>query len=140
MPNTFIGGSNVNLALWLGPLSALGGVAVGGLLTFKGQDKAWLREETVRWRDARKSAYTEFSAAIRSYRSYASRSDAKIGIALHPDGKRIVPILAADGAEFKEATEATYAKLRFVAGGGEVVSHAEILLRMTRRWATARVL
>jgi hypothetical protein len=130
----------MNIAFWLGPVAALLGVAVGGLLSFRSQDRAWRREDLQRLRNDRQQAYARMAAAAREYRSYAMRRDAVIEIVSHPDGVRLIPLFGNDGTHFKQALESAYAELKLVAVDQEIVGTAAMLARMMRRCAVARVL
>ncbi|MEV0611725.1 hypothetical protein AB0I81_00255 [Nonomuraea sp. NPDC050404] len=128
----------MDIAVWLSGLMALAGVGLGGLLASRAQERAWKREEQRRWRDARRTAYGEFVAAVREYRSFVSRPDARVEVWLRPDGTRLIPAIGPEGAEHQTKMEASFTAVQMVARDQETVNKAHYLAGLARRVAVAR--
>ncbi|MFE0155192.1 hypothetical protein ACFWY5_49205 [Nonomuraea sp. NPDC059007] len=129
----------MDFAVWLSGLIALAGVGLGGLLSSRAQDRAWKREEQRRWREARRSTYGDFVAAVREYRSFVSGPDTSVEVWMHPDGTRLIPAIGPGGAEYQTKMEAAFTAVQMVARDQETVDKAHFLAGIARRVAVARV-
>ncbi len=125
-------------AVWLSGVLALVGVGLGGVLSLRAQDRAWRREEVRRWRDARRATYAEFVAAVRQYRAFVTGPDVGVEVWSHPDGTRLIPGVAAEGAEHQTRMEAAFTAVQLVAQDQETVNKAHLLSSIARRVAVAR--
>ena len=130
----------MDIAVWLSGLMALAGVGLGGLLSWRAQDRAWRREEVRLWRDARRNTYADLVAAVRQYRTYATRPDAHIELWTHPDGRRLVPGIGPEGAKYQETLEAAFTAVQMLAQDQETVNRAHVLTSIARRVAVARAI
>ncbi|WP_326629898.1 hypothetical protein OIE67_38950 [Nonomuraea fuscirosea] len=128
----------MDFAVWLSGLMALAGVGLGGLLSSRAQDRAWKREEQRRWRDARRSTYGDFVAAVRQYRLFVSGPDAAVEVWMHPDGTRLIPAIGPGGADYQTKMEASFTAVQMVAQDQETVNKAHFLASIARRVAVAR--
>ncbi|NYD51813.1 hypothetical protein BJY14_007796 [Actinomadura luteofluorescens] len=116
---------------------ALIGVGLGSLLSSRAQARAWERDEMRRWRDVRRTAYGDFLAAVRQYRSYVTGPGSRVNVSLHPDGRRLVPGIGQEDSEYQEKMEAAFAAVQMVAQDQDPVDAAHLLTRMARRTAVA---
>jgi hypothetical protein len=123
---------------WLSPLVALLGVLLGGLLSSRSQTRAWNQEDTRRWRESRMATFGDFVAAVREFRTYALRPDARIRLIALPDGKRLAPGFEGDGTTRYQEIEATLARVKMVAQDQATIDAALLHLRLARRFAVAR--
>ncbi|MGW0756168.1 hypothetical protein ACWD1Y_06725 [Streptomyces sp. NPDC002814] len=128
----------MDVAVWLSGLTALGGVGLGGLLSFRMQERARLHQERQAWRETRRVSYASLVAAVRQYRLHVLEPNAYVEIRPHPNGLRFIPILRAEGVKSQESMEAAHTEVNIVARGAEVADAAHLLTTIARRVAIAR--
>jgi hypothetical protein len=80
-----------DLAVMLGPVAALLGVVLGGLLTSRSQMQRWQREEDHKEREAIRTACAGYVAAARRYAGYIKNVNARVTVVPGntPDDARI---------------------------------------------------
>ncbi|WP_416962137.1 hypothetical protein [Streptomyces sp. Agncl-13] len=128
----------MDTALWLTALTGLGGVGLGGLLSFRTQERGRLHQERQAWRETRRLTYGALVSAVRQYRLHVLDPRASVEVRIHANGQRLVPILDAAGVKYQELMEASHTEVNLVARGGEVIDAAHVLTTMARRVAVAR--
>ncbi|QKV80712.1 hypothetical protein [Amycolatopsis sp. Hca4] len=129
---------NVALSVFT-PVVTLLGVALGGWLTTRNQERLWRRDHARRWRDVRLSAYTDFLSAYREYIAYAQDPDAHITAAPHPRGRDyVVPFFDETGRPYREKLEGAMMAIRLVSARRETPDTAKNLVDHARRVAAAR--
>jgi len=130
----------VNLATGaITPILALLGVALGGWLTTRNQDRLWRRDHARQWRDIRLSTYTEFLSAYRQYIAYALDPNARITAVSHPRRPdEVMPFFDETGRPYREKLEAAIMAIRLVSERRETTDTAKDLVDHVRRIAAAR--
>ena len=120
-------------------LLTLLGVALGGWLSVRNQDRMWHRDHARQWRDIRLSTYKDFLSAYREYIAYAQAPTAKITAVPHPtrDGE-MMPFFDDDGRPYKEKLEATRMAVSLVSELPETRDALLLLMRRARSVAAAR--
>lgn len=115
------------------------GVALGGWLSVRGQDRMWHRDHARQWRDIRLSVYRDFLAAYREYIAFIQEPTAKITAAPHP---RIVgemmPFFDKDGLPYRQKLEANRMAVTLVSERAETRAALLTLMRRTRNLAASR--
>lgn len=86
----------------------------------------------------RRATYGDFVAAVRQYRSFVSGPDAGVEVWSHPDGTRLIPGVATEGAVHQTRMEAAFTAVQLVAQDQETVNKAHLLSSIPRRVAVAR--
>ncbi|MER6441310.1 hypothetical protein ABT275_33740 [Streptomyces sp. NPDC001185] len=120
-------------------LVALAGVALGGLLTLRNQDRAWQREHQRQWRDIRLTMCNEFLAANRRYVAYVLDPRASITAIPHPrEPGSLMPFFDETGRPYKEALEAGFTAMRLVVERPETVRAGVTFVNRAREVAAAR--
>ncbi|MFJ3667279.1 hypothetical protein ACIPSE_12565 [Streptomyces sp. NPDC090106] len=120
-------------------LVALVGVALGGWLSLRNQDRMWKREHLRQWRDIRLSACNEFLAANRRYVAYALDPEASVTAVPHPrEPGRLMPFFNEAGRPYKEALEAGFTAMRLVAERPQTVRAGVSFVNCAREVAAAR--
>jgi hypothetical protein len=120
-------------------LVALIGVALGGWLSIRNQDRAWQREHQRQWRDIRLATCNDFLAANRRYLAFVLDPGARITAAPHPrEPGRFMPFFDEVGRPYKEALEAGFTAMRLVTERPETVSAGVSLVNRSREVAAAR--
>ncbi|MFD9464008.1 hypothetical protein [Streptomyces sp. NPDC060027] len=120
-------------------LVALVGVALGGWLSLRNQDRAWQREHQRQWRDIRLTVCNDFLAANRRYVAYVLDPRASITALPHPrEPGHLMPFFDETGRPYKEALEAGFTAMRLVTERPETVRCGVILVNSSRRVAAAR--
>ncbi|MDH6222785.1 hypothetical protein [Streptomyces pseudovenezuelae] len=118
---------------------ALFGVALGGWLSLRNQDRAWQREHQRQWRDIRLTTCNEFLAANRRYVAYVLDPRASITALPHPrEQGRMMPFFDETGRPYKEALEAGFTAMRLVSERAETVRAGVSLVNWAREVAAAR--
>ncbi|MEU9918911.1 hypothetical protein [Streptomyces sp. NPDC051001] len=120
-------------------LVALVGVALGGWLSLRNQDRISEREHQRQWRDIRLSVCNEFLAANRRYVAYALDPGASITAIPHPrEPGRLMPFFNETGRPYKEALEASFTAMRLVTHLPETVRAGVAFVNCAREVAAAR--
>ncbi|WP_404200086.1 hypothetical protein [Streptomyces tauricus] len=120
-------------------LVALFGVALGGWLSLRNQDRAWQREHQRQWRDIRLTTCNEFLAADRRYLAYVLDPRASITAIPHPrEPGRLMPFFDETGRPYKEALEAGFTAMRLVSERADTVRAGIDLVNQVREVAAAR--
>jgi hypothetical protein len=92
---------------------ALFGVLLGGLLTFRHQDRLWWRDHARHWRDIRLSTYKDFLSACRQYVTFTLEPTANIEAVPHPyNPGQVMPFFDEAGRPYKENLEASMMTVR----------------------------
>lgn len=73
----------MDATVWLSGLTALAGVGLGGLLSFRIQERARLHQERQAWRETRRVNYASLVAAVRQYRLHVLDPHSFIEIRVH---------------------------------------------------------
>jgi len=120
-------------------LVALLGVALGGWLSLRNQDRSWKRDHARQWRDIRLATYRDFVAASREYVAYALEPTANIGAIPHPRNPDILmPYFDADGRPYRERLETASTAVGLVSESAETLRATGDVVRSVRRVAAAR--
>lgn len=115
------------------------GVALGGWLTLRNQDRLWRRDHARQWRDIRLSAYTEFLSAYRQYIAYVLDPNAHILTEPHPHrSDELMPFFDEAGRPYKEKLEAAVMTIRLASEHPDTPETAENVIRSARHIAAAR--
>jgi hypothetical protein len=120
-------------------IAALLGVFLGGMLTFRNQERAWAREHRRQWRDVRLEASIAFVAATRAMLVYLSSPAAAITTAPHPRRPgEMIPYFDEVGRQLREEMEAAITKIRLVAHSLETARAAHVVVVDLRLLAVGR--
>jgi hypothetical protein len=130
----------VNLAtIAITPIVTLLGVALGGRLTLRNQDRLWRRDHARQWRDIRLSSYSDFLSAYRQYIAFALDPGAHITATPHPrKPNEVMPFFDETGRPYRENLEAAMMAIRLVSERRETSDTAKDLVDHARRIAAAR--
>ena len=125
-----------SLALVMGPIAALIGVWIGGVLSSRTQRETWQREQERRERDAIRAACGSYAAAARRFVPYVKDLNMEITIVPHrgPAG----PIHVLQDASFHLEFESASAEVLLVVRTAETVQSARNLRTTLFALAVAR--
>jgi hypothetical protein len=120
-------------------LVALIGVALGGWLSLRNQDRMWRRDHDRHWRDIRLRTYSDFMSSLRRYVAFVVEGDARIDAAPHPTvpGEQM-PLFDSEGRPYKEGLEAALMAVRLVSSRLETVRACIGTVAAARQVAAAR--
>jgi hypothetical protein len=126
-----------SLLLLLGPIAALLGVLLGGLLTSRNQRQIWQREQQQAEREAVRNACSEYVSATRRFASYIKDINTTVttvpGLAADED-----PIHVVDDPSFHFDLERASAAVLLAVRTSETVERARDLRRALADLAVAR--
>jgi hypothetical protein len=115
------------------------GVALGGWVSVRSQDRLWRRDHARQWRDIRLSVYRDFLTAYREYVAFIQEPTAKITAAPHPRNKgEMMPFFDKNGLPYRERLEATRMAATLVSERSETRDAVLILMRRARNLAASR--
>lgn len=118
---------------------ALVGVALGGVISTRNQERTWQREHERHWRDLRLHEYAEFKGAVRSMVAYIVDPSAKVLAKPHPRrSEEMVPIFDEIWKPFRERLEVAETRIRLVAVSQLTTECAQEVVIDTRVLAAAR--
>jgi hypothetical protein len=118
---------------------ALLGVALGGYLSIRNQDRLWARDHARQWRDIRLSTYKDFLAAYRQYIAFTLEPSANITAVPHPrDPDTFMPFFDPIGRPYRERFDAASIAARLVSESSETTECITRLTRCAREIAASR--
>jgi hypothetical protein len=118
---------------------ALLGVFLGGLVSFRNQDRLWWRDHARQWRDVRLAAYQELLSAHRQYIAFTLEPTAKISAVPHPHlPGHLMPFFDEAGRPYKENLETAMMAVRLISEDQQTVDACTELVRRARQVAAAR--
>ena len=125
-----------SMVLVMGPLAALVGVWLGGVLTSRTQRHAWHREQDRREREAIRSACSAYVAAARRFASYVKDVNTEITAVPNPESGE--PIHVVKDVSFHLELETASAEVLLVVRTAGTVQHARTLRNALGSLALAR--
>jgi hypothetical protein len=115
------------------------GVALGGWLTTRNQERLWRRDHARQWRDIRLSTYSEFLTAYRQYIAFALEPTARISAVPHPRRPdELMPFFDETGRPYREKFEGAMMAVRLVSDRPATSEAAGELINRARHIASAR--
>ncbi|WP_194909184.1 hypothetical protein [Catenulispora rubra] len=118
---------------------ALLGVALGGWLSTRNQDRSWKREHARQWRDIRLETYGDFASAYRELVAFAVDPTAKITADPHPQrAGELMPRFDDEGRRYKERLDAASVAVRLVSESTDTMKACAAVVQSVRRIAAAR--
>ncbi|KPI07966.1 hypothetical protein OK074_3734 [Actinobacteria bacterium OK074] len=120
-------------------LVALIGVALGGWLSLRNQDRMWKRDHERHWRDIRLRTYNDFLTALRRYVAFVNEANVQVTAVAHPrvPGEQL-PSFDSEGRPYKEDLEAALMAVRLVSSRLETVRACIAVVAAARQVAAAR--